>query len=350
MQLKTIPRKILVFNPSFIGDSILTTPLLKALKKLAPQSELCFCVRPESAPVLQSEEWRLITFDKRGKEKGPTGFMRFLNRLIQEKFDLVISAHRSARSALLSAMTGAKTCVGYENAAFSFLYTHKVKRNMEEHEVERLLALLLPLTVDYSLEAAKLLGGGLYTYYDSSYAACSSAFMRSAAQTPLVGINAGSTWPTKRWPVEYFAQTAQKLHEYGLSIAIFGGPSDEDVNNRLRALIDFEYFDYTNKVAFEKIPALIGAMNLYITNDSAPMHIAVSRGVSVVALFGPTLSSFGFAPYDGQNILCEKDSLPCRPCSKHGGDTCPEGHFSCMKELQTERVVEAALTLLGIST
>jgi heptosyltransferase-2 len=333
----------------------LTTPLLKALARLYPKAELVFCVRPESAPILKSDTWRIITYDKRDSQGGIRGFLKFRAQLAAEKFDLAISPHKSLRSTLLI-KAAAPYRIGYKEAALPFLYNATVARNMSLHEVERILSLLAPLNADY-----KEFADGLYTYKDPVYAEVSGTFMKNAAEgAKIAGINAGSAWATKRWPVEHFAELAKKLHDQGYAIAIFGGPGDSEVNDKLKSMLDFEYFDYANKVDFDKIPTLISHMDVFITNDSAPMHIAVSQNVPVVAIFGATTSTMGFAPWishypaptghpfakEGEfNKICELEGLHCRPCGKHGGTTCPEKHFRCMKDLIPNEVFKSVNSL-----
>lgn len=339
-------KKVLVFNPSFIGDAILTTPLLKSLNKIITGASLTFCVRPESAPLFKNLGFNVIPFDKRGEYKGVKGIFRFARKLRQEKFDAVISPHKSLRTSLTLNLANIPVRIGYKEAAAAFLYNIKVTRNMKLHEVERILSLIKPLLCEYNLDDVKSLGGLPLTYTDKKYKAVAETFMRVSAEgRPIAGINAGSVWPTKRWPVEKFARLARKLYDDGYAIAIFGGPGDVEVNRKLQSIIGFEYFDYANKVDFSLIPTLVGCLDVLISNDSSPVHIAVSQGVPVVAIFGPTVTELGFAPYGGKNRVVENNNLPCRPCSLHGGQKCPKKHFKCMLDITPEEVFAAVKSL-----
>ncbi len=341
-------KKILVFNPSFIGDSVLTTPLISALQCLFPGAEVTFCVRPESASLFDGLDFGVVAFDKRKSDGGPAGMVRFAKRLRRMGFDMVISPHKSLRTSVVLKMAKIPFRIGFTEAAWNWLYTDVVSRDMSLHEAERNLSLLTPITDNYSLDEAKRIGGGLRTFKDADFAGVSHSYTTVVSEgKKVVGLNAGSVWNTKRWPVEYYAKTAEMLHEAGHAVAVFGGPADKEVNSRLKAMLDMEYFDYNYKVPFGKIPALISGLDLLITNDSAPLHIAVSQNVPVVAIFGPTVPALGFTPYDCLSIVCEIPDLPCRPCGLHGGKSCPEKHFKCMLDLQPESVFDAARKLLS---
>ena len=340
-------KKILVFNPSFIGDAVLTTPLVTAIQKLIPGSDLSLCVRPESAPLFEGLDFKVTAFDKRKTDGGIAGILRFLAFLRREKFDLVISAHKSLRTTLILKMSKIPFRIGFKEAAVNCFYTGVVQRDMALHEAERNLSLLSAISDNYSLDAAKQLGGGLRTYRNNSYADIAVNYMRTAAEgRKIVGISAGSVWNTKRWPVEYYAETAKMLHTAGYAVAVFGGPQDRTVNERLKSLLDIEYFDYDDKVPFKDLPALISGLDLLIANDSAPLHIAVSQNSPVAAIFGPTVPALGFAPYDNKSVICEIRGLPCRPCGLHGGNRCPEKHFRCMNDLMPKQVFNAAQAIL----
>ncbi|MDR0454175.1 MAG: glycosyltransferase family 9 protein [Deferribacteraceae bacterium] len=351
MTVKTIfkdLRKILVFNPSFIGDAVLTTPLVTALQKLFPEADVVLCVRPECAPLFEGLDFKVIVFDKRKTDSGLTGLIRFSENLKREKFDIVLSPHKSLRSSLILKLSGIPFRIGFKEATGKRFYTQVIQRDMVLHEAERNLSFLSQLSDGCSLEETKRLGENLRTFRDVKYADIVCNYMRIAAKgRKIVGLNAGSVWNTKRWPVEYYAEIAEMLHKAGYAVAVFGGPADNEVNMALKEMLYMEYFDYVNKTPFRQIPAVISGLALLITNDSAPLHIAVSQNIPVVAIFGPTVPALGFAPYDNRSLICEIRGLPCRPCGLHGGKRCPEKHFKCMLDLLPEQIFNAALKIVG---
>jgi heptosyltransferase-2 len=333
--------RILVFNPSFIGDAVLTTPLANTLTKLPGKPEVFLCVRPEAAALFKDLPFKIITFDKRGADGGIRGILRFALKLKKMWFDAVYSPHRSLRSALVLAIAGIPVRVGFSASSGRFLYTRLVRRNRSVSEIKRNLSLLPPDAEPFVTEET-------LTHMDLEYKRELEGILKGSG--PLVGLCAGSVWETKRWETPYFASLAKLLADKGCRIAVFGGPGDEEVNSRLKLELDRDrvsYYDFANKLPFEKFPTAIGAMNLLISNDSAPLHIAESRKTPVIAIFGPTSPAFGFAPSSPASAVCEVRGLSCRPCAIHGGRRCPKGHFRCMRELTPEIVFEKAAEMLG---
>jgi heptosyltransferase-2 len=331
--------RILVFNPSFIGDAVLTTPLANTLTKLPGKPEVFLCVRPEAAALFKNLPFKIITFDKREADGGIHGALRFASKLKEMRFDEVYSPHRSLRSALVLLLAGIPVRVGFSSSSGRLLYTRLVRRNRSLPEIKRNLTLLPP-------QAEPFITDETLTYTDLEY----KKELEGMLKQPVVGLCAGSVWETKRWETSYFASLAKLLADKGYRIVIFGGPGDEEVNSRLKHDLErkgVSYYDFANKLPFEKFPTAIGAMSLLISNDSAPLHIAESRGTPVIAIFGPTSPAFGFAPSSPASAVCEVKGLSCRPCAIHGGRRCPKGHFRCMRELTPEIVFEKALEMLG---
>ncbi|WP_022852249.1 glycosyltransferase family 9 protein [Limisalsivibrio acetivorans] len=345
--------KILVFNPSFLGDSVLTTPLIKAVKSYLsdnPEEEAVvdFCVRPEFAPLFEGLELinKVIPFDKRGNEKGLSGIFRFAGFLKLGEYDVIISPHKSFRSTLLLGMTGVIRRIGFRQAAFSFVYPEKVERNMELHEVERNLMLLEPFITDFALEDAKRRGGRPEVFIDESYSEKVSRYFKAARPGGrVIALAPGSVWATKKWPAQRFAKVADMIYEAGDIPLIIGGPMDRDAADELKSHMRHTPADFCGFIPLRRLPALIDACDLLITNDSGPLHIAVAVGTPATAIFGPTVKGLGFFPYTDNSAVVEED-LYCRPCGLHGGNECPEEHFRCMLDITPERVYETAEGLL----
>jgi len=340
--------KILVFNPSFLGDSVLTKPLTKAVRHYFPDSSVDFCVRPENAPLFRGMELinEVITFDKRGSAGGVAGIFRFVRELKKREYDIIISCHKSFRSSLTMALTGVLRRVGFSQSAFSFLYTETVSRNMNLHEVERNLMLLEPLIADFSLEEVKKHAGKAEVFVDERISSNTVKYIKSASggRKPI-GINAGSVWATKKWHAERFAEVADRLYDNGFFCVLFGAPSDSESCALVAASAERPLMNTCGRLPLGQLPSYIKAMEALITNDSGPLHIASAVGTPAVAIFGPTVKELGFFPYDDKSIVVEKE-LYCRPCGLHGGDDCPEGHFRCMGEITADDVFEAAQKVL----
>ena len=167
----------------------------------------------------------------------------------------------------------------------------------------------------------------------------------------LIGINPGARWPTKKWPADYFAELADLLIEKEKAhIAILGAEGDKETSDEILKQMrnKDKAISICGKTTILQLAAFIKRCNLIITNDSGPMHLAVSQEIPIVALFGPTSKEFGFYPLGKKDCVIEVD-LPCRPCSIHGSLTCPKRHFRCMRDITPQMVLEAVRSILTSS-
>lgn len=341
---------ILIFNPSFIGDSVLTTPLIRAVKKIFSNSKVTFCVRPESSSLFQNIDIidNVLIYDKRGKDKGIKGLIRFSKIITENNFDLVINLHKSIRSTSLFMLSKCGFVVGFSSAVLSFTFNKRVKRNMAIHEVERNLMTLSPLVNDFSLSKAKEIGGSLTCYIDKDIAEKTKDYFSSVSKgKKVVGINVGSVWATKRYPAKYFAEVASILSSKGYDIALYGASSDKDAIDQFNKYYNGSYYDFAYKTSLKELSAFLQPLSLLITNDSGPMHIAICAKVPCVAIFGATVKELGFFPYDEKSVVVEDLSVTCRPCGKHGGNSCPKGHFNCMNNIRPIDIVATSEKLLN---
>ncbi|MBG0790167.1 MAG: glycosyltransferase family 9 protein [Desulfovibrionaceae bacterium] len=341
-------KKIGVWQTAFLGDAVLTLPLLRALKDRFPAAEIHFFVRAgiESVFEGQPEITRVRPFAKRGGQKSLNSAVRLGWRLGREGFDLWISAHTSLRSAMVSGATGIKRRIGYARPWFNRLaYTETVDRRFAElEEIERLMESARPLGIEGPAPRAELVLPG-----EAREAA--DAFWRESGFTgPVLGIHPGSTWPTKCWPEEYFSAVIRRAVEEGAHVLVFAGPGEEPVAGRIidGALADpMRVTNLAGTLSLPRLAAYLGRLDAYLTNDSGPMHLAWTQDVPLVALFGPTVKRLGFFPRGAHSTVMEAD-VDCRPCGLHGPKKCPQGHFRCMLDLSPDRVWEALRPKLGL--
>src|SRR6267154_1371145 len=158
---------------------------------------------------------------------------------------------------------------------------------------------------------------------------------------PFVAIAPGSIWGSKRWP--YYSELAAKLAAR-LPVVLVGGPDDAGLGDEIVRAVGRSGGRAVNacgKLTLRQSAALIGRANALVTNDSAPLHLATAMGTPIVALFGPTVTEFGFGPLRPGDVALGIDELPCRPCSPHGPPQCPLGHHRCMREITVEAVLAA---------
>ncbi len=336
-QVKDV-HKIVVIQTAFIGDTILTLSLLRESKRIFAAS-VDIVVVPASAELLQCNQDvnTVVIYDKRGKNAGWCGFWRIVKELRSQSYDLALVPHRSLRSALLAIFCGAKYRVGFEKSAGAWLFHHRIKYRSDLHEVERNLSLLTRWTdqIDPSLDFS------IDKKFETETLVSFSDLLKLK---PVVGLAPGSVWPTKRWPVEHFRDLAKKLVNENRRVILIGGKNDSTLGKVIKLAVP----DVINLIGITDLcqsAVLIKHLDLLVTNDSAPLHLASALHTPVVALFGPTVKEFGFTPYQIPHKVMER-SLPCRPCSRHGSNKCPIGTHECLNELLPEQVHKVINELL----
>jgi len=171
-----------------------------------------------------------------------------------------------------------------------------------------------------------------------------STAARIAPDARLAGVHPGAAWTTKRWLPERFAELCRRLKAEGATPVLVGGPGDAALGAEIARASGA--VDLVGRTDLEELKSLMGRLELFVTNDSGPMHLAAAAGVPVVAIFGATTRELGFFPYGPGHRVVE-ETLACRPCGLHGAKECPEGHFLCMRLLSVDRVHQACVSALA---
>jgi heptosyltransferase-2 len=335
-------RRIGVLNTAFLGDAVLTLPLLQSLRLRYPSAVIDFYVRGGLKSLFCSHPdiTEVFEYDKHGDQKGIAGFLALRRDIASRRYELWISAHTSMRSGLLALASGAPLRIGYNRPFLNALYYNRlVKRRFTElDEIERLLELLRPLGADGPLSNWPELS---FMEEDQRAADCFFADL----QGPVLGVHPGSVWATKRWPADAFAYVAGSALRAGAAVLLFGGPGEESIALQVKTLILAEHgdraitrvHDCSGSLSLSLLAAYISRLSCYLTNDSGPMHIAWSRRAPVTAVFGPTVRSLGFFPRGAASTVFEAN-VECRPCGLHGPSSCPLGHHHCMIKVEPEAV------------
>jgi len=335
--------KILIIHTAFIGDIILATPLIRAVKEGMENAEIYALIKPETRHVLRNNPHlkNIITFDKRGKDSGLAGFLKIGKNIKKEKFDLVISPHRSFRSAMLARASGAKTRVGFDTSTGAFLYNKKVKYDSSIHEIERNLSLARALGIESIHKQPQVFPGEEDKVVVDRLLA--KAGFKSSGM--LVALAPGSIWATKRWPLLYYKKLAQILIKNGTHIVLIGGVADSALGREIATGNENAIFNAAGRLSLLQSAELLTRCRVLVSNDSAPLHLATAVGTPVIAIFGPTVPAFGFYPTGSKDRIIETP-LPCRPCGLHGGDHCPIGTHACMKNISPEQVFAGTIDFL----
>lgn len=327
----------LVIQTSFLGDVVLTTPLLTYLSARGPVDVV---TTPAGGALLESHPAvrRVIRYDKRGAQQGLGGLRALATSLQAGQYAAAYLAQGSWRSAALAWFARIPKRIGFDTSGGRLLYTARVPYRRDWHHAERLFRLaasdpqlvppspsLLPRDADRAAVTALLAEAPI-------------------GHAPFVVLAPGSVWATKRWP--FFAELLAALPaEYG--IVVVGGAEDRDLAAAIVAAAPTRALDATGRLALLASAELIGRAAAVITNDSLPQHLASAMATPTITIYGPTLPAFGFGPLAPRHVIVEHPpGLECRPCSAHGPQRCPRAHFRCMREISPATVATALQPLL----
>lgn len=322
----------LVIQTSFLGDTVLTTPLITELGRRGPVDVV---TTPASAALLRNHPFvrSVVPYDKRGHDRGLLGFMRMATRLRRFGYDSAYMAQGSVRSAALAWAAGVRRRVGFATSAGRRLYNVRVEYREDLHHAARLLRLAL----SQSDVEARDIRPRLYPGIPERYAVDRLLAFHDVADDgpPLVALAPASVWATKRWP--YYPDLARLLRERA-RVVVLGSPEDAALAEEVRAAAGESAFSAAGALTLLGSAELIRRCSVLVTNDSAPQHLASAVGTPTITVFGPTVPQFGFGPLADGSLTMGLDSLACRPCDRHGPRRCPLRHWKCMREISADDV------------
>ncbi len=323
--------------------------MIRELRRRAPDAHIAVVVNPAGAPVLlpNPDVDEVLVIDKKGAHRGPLGMLRFARSIRERSFELMLSPHQSHRTSMLALLSRIPVRVGYRTAGFArFAYTRLLERPAEEPEIRRLLRFLDQAFGKGTEEPSEL--PLLYETDESRESARRLLADLREPRKPIL-LAPSSVWATKRWTPYGFARLAGLLiREYGGQVLLIGSALDRAIAQQV---IDFSkeinpnhiherIADVTGRTSLLGLYSLMRRSRLLVSNDSAPVHFGCAARIPLVAVFGPTVRSLGYAPIAPGTAVAELADLPCRPCGTHGATTCPVGHFRCMRDLTAEMVFE----------
>ena len=329
-------KKILIIQTAFLGDVILALPMVQTIKNHLPDAFIDFLCIPSTMGVLLNHPAinKVIPYDKKGGDKFDK-FIEVLSEIREAEYDIVITPHRYFRSALLTYYSEAKIRIGFRENSLAFLLTRKVQYIKDKHEVYRNLELVKQIPgLEYD-EKKVSLKPELYPL------AKQKEKVRHLIHKPnLISFAPCSKWFTKQLPTEKSVEIARKLLFKGYNIALLGGENDAEYCNELEKLInDNSLVNLCGNTSPLESYEVMTQSKALITVDSAAQHLGSASGIPIVLIYGSTDISFGFYPLTSNYKIAEIDSLKCRPCTDHGRDKCPLGHFKCMFELDADKII-----------
>lgn len=335
-------KRILVAFLMHLGDLTLTTPFVHALRKAAPGAHITFLADEKLKDVVLHNPYldEVITIDKKGRDNSLLALIACARRLSKMDFDVLINLHPNERCSFICTLTKVKLRTGTAHTVFRPFWDIFTPLNRKLHAAEMYLDVLKQLGI------GPLEHNGLEIFPGEEHLAHAEEFWRAHgvfASDKLIGFNIGSAVVTKRWAPERFARVADIMAGKGYKPVFFGGTMDEDMVQEAVSFMKTIPVVATGSFTIGGLAAAMRRCSLIITNDSGPMHVAISQKVPIVAMYGPSSPKL-YGPYT-DNALIVTAEPPCTGCADGMKHKCSD--MQCMTRLTVEQVVAAAETMLA---
>ncbi len=321
--------RYLILQPAFLGDAILTLPLIGALRAADPSAEVHWVVRQGTEELFTGHPWvsHLWLWDKSWKD-----WQTLYKALRRQRWAAILTVHRYFRMGLLGRLLPASTRVTFDKNPLAWAYTHQVPHVFAEgiHEVDRNLALLHPLGLMRGRPAPPWL---------FPPASAWQTIKPYLTQRPFLVVAPTSRWLTKEAPLSLWEAFLRKIMQ-DFIVYLTGTAGDRA---RLQALVlSPRVQNLSGQLSLLEVAALIAHAYRVFTVDSATTHIASAMGTPTTTVFCATVPAFGFGPLAPRSRIVEvSEKLSCRPCGLHGHQACPAGHFRCGWGLKVEALLES---------
>jgi ADP-heptose:LPS heptosyltransferase len=324
-------KKILIIRPGRIGDVLLTTPVIRSLRKKFPDARIDFLVTKASFQILENNNYidNVLIFDK-------TKTLYWTKKIRREKYDLILDYFGNSRSISIILFSGAKIKVGYKGHGREFVYNVSIKRRSDKesytvNDLYKYLNVLNAKTDGYKLD---------FFIDDRSKQYIENYIANNLSNKDFIVISPTSRRQARVWKEEYFAEVITHIKDnYKFEIIlVWGGENELKVVNRINKIARGGAH-IAPKTDLKQLGALIARSKLMITNNNGPMHIAVSQGIPTITICGPTNPINWKAPEKiHRTVYADIDCIGCgkKECSVH----------RCMIELKPERIIEEFKNLL----
>jgi lipopolysaccharide heptosyltransferase II len=355
---------VLLIRLRLIGDVVLSTPLVRALRRAFPDARLTYLVEQDAAPVvLRNPHLDEVIVVERTR-----GVSRLLHdlqlawRLRRRRFDVVIDMHGGPRSSWLALASGAPQRIGYDMPGRQWLYTKTVPRPRElrpRHSVLNQWDLLAALP-GWPGTAPDPAADAVEMPLDPAADQRIAERLGRAGVEPgdhIIVVHVSANNPFRRWPEPAFMELVAAIARGGPNrrLVLSSGPSDRTAAARIAAgararlaeaararVLDFGEFDLA------ELRALIGRSRLFVGGDTGPLHVAATTATPIVALYGPTLPVRS-APWRDPRLAAESvevKGLACRPCDQR---VCAPGDYRCLTHVTPQDVLAAVQRALDCS-
>lgn len=327
--------KILIIRFSSIGDIVLTSPVIRCVKKKYPDADIHYLTKAQFHPLLIANphisKFHLLE---------ENNLDELINQLKTEKYDVVIDLHKNIRSLKVKSALKVEKYYTFDkiNLAKWLIVNFKIDRLPEKHIVDRYFDGLAGFGIEND-------GQGLdyYIWEREVY-----EFVLSLVDTHYIAFAIGANHNTKKLPEDKIFEICSKIHQ---KVYVLGGKKEEETGKKLDELFPGQIVNLCGKLTVNESAFIIKHAQKVITHDTGMMHIASAFHKPVISIWGNTIPEFGMYPYFGalnksiekkNSHVFEVKSLSCRPCSKLGHEKCPKGHFNCMNNQDVEGILRLA--------
>lgn len=334
-------KRILIVRLDRIGDVLLSTPVIKAVRDAYPDSFIAFMVRPYARDIVKGNPYldEVIICDKEGSQKGFFGTLKLISRLREYAFDTAIILHPTSRTHIMTFLAGIPERVGYDKK-MGFTLTKRIPH---------LKQLGLKHEIDYTLDILRYIGiepkdKTLYMpTNDASEARIKDILAQNNVKENdvIVVINPGASCISKKWPANNFVKVGDMLQEkYGAKVVVISGSKEKEIGSFVANSMRSNPINLSGRTTVADLASLLRRSRLLVSNDSGPVHIACGMGTPVVAIFGRSdrgLSPARWGPTGEKDIVLYKD-VGCDICLAHNCKIA----FKCLTAISVEEVLSAA--------
>jgi len=337
MDKKNINR-ILIARTDRIGDVILSTPFIQALRDKFPNAFISMMVRPYTEPIIRHNQFldEVIVYDKYARHNRWYNTVSFAMALRKKKFDLAIALHPTNRVHIIFFLAGIRIRIGYDKK-LKFLLTkciHHTKQFGTKHELDYTLDILKTLNLSYIKYPLTLNVPG--KTLDKIHDKINSL---GWANNKIIAIQPGASCKSKIWPEDKYIQLIKELYDkFKASFVIIGDKDTKSISCAIKESLGFDIWDSVSELSILEVGGLLKFCKVLISNDSGPVHISSAVGTPVVAIFGRNqvgLSPRRWGPVGEKDIFLHKD-VGCSSCLAHD---CNQG-FKCINAIKPEEVLD----------
>jgi heptosyltransferase-2 len=328
--------RILVIQTAFIGDAILTLPMVEKLKEKFPSDAIDVLCIPSAQEIFASSPFvsEVIVLDKRGNHKSIFQLIKFANQIKLRKYSKIFSAHRSFRTSFIVMQSGVRETYGFSNSSMFHVYKHAVEYEHGIHEIQRNLKLI---GADYTSENWRIIPKVVVS--ETSRNKIMQFISSLGSEQKLIAVAPGSVWETKKYPEKYYLEIISSFVKKSYKVIVTGSEADRELCERIASTYPGNVISCAGMFTITESIELLKQVKLLITNDSAPTHMGMCADIPALTIYCSTIPEFGFYPYNKKSSYISYNDINCKPCGIHGYKKCPLSHFECALNLTPQNIM-----------